>query len=53
MLRYNQKEEREVMSMKRVRVEFWCEALELAKKAIDAVIYQDSYVGYVVEYVPA
>lgn len=39
--------------MKRIRVEFWCEALELAKKAIDAVIYQDSYVGYVVEYVPA
>lgn len=37
--------------MKRIRVEFLFEAMEIAKKAIDAVIYEDSYIGYIVEYV--
>lgn len=39
--------------MKRVRVEFLYEAMNIAKTAVDAVIYQDSYIGYIVEYMPA
>ena len=39
--------------MKRIRVEFLYEAMNIAKAAVDAVIYQDSYIGYIVEYMPA
>lgn len=39
--------------MKRIRVEYLYEAMNIAKEAIDAIIYQDSYIGYIVEFVPA